>query len=218
MSFIFFILMCISICFLIYFTYNLNKKLRVKTKLITSFFFILTGLAGYFSSHGNFYYFLFIIFALVFSFIGDFFLALKNNNLFFLLGISSFSIAHICFSLAFITISSFKISYLLLAIIISLIVTFLLNSIKGFNFNNMYFFANIYAFLLVFMTLNATSFIVNLSLFSILAFFASLLFLLSDILLSFIYFYSSPPKYLSLINMITYYIAQGLFALTILYK
>lgn len=215
MPFVFFTLMCISLCFLIYFTYNSHRKMRIKAKLVTSALFILIGLAGYFNSSNIFS--LLIIIALIFSFFGDLFLALKHKTLYFILGLISFSIAHIIFSLAFISISGFRPILLILSAIIGLIGVYLLNSIKDFSFKGLLFPSSIYAILLIFMTLNSIMLLETISVFSLLTFIGAVLFLISDIILSFIYFYKTPPKALSFFNMISYYIGQGLIALGVFY-
>lgn len=216
MPFIFFTLMCISLCFLIYFTYNSHRKMRIKAKLITSTLFILIGLAGYFSSPSVFSSL--IIVALIFSFFGDFFLALKHKTIYFILGLTSFAIAHIIFSLAFISICGFKAVLLALSFIIGIIGIYLLNSIKDFDFKNLLIPSSIYSVLLIFMTLNGLMLLKTINLFSVLTFIGAVLFLISDIILSFIYFYKNPPKSLSFFNMFSYYIGQGLIALAVLYS
>ncbi len=50
-----------------------------------------------------------------------------------------------------------------------------------------------------------------------LIFIGAMLFFISDIILSFIYFYKKPAKPLVALNLITYYIGQGLIALSVLY-
>lgn len=100
LALIFFILMLISLGFLIYFNYHPHGYRMPIIKTITSLLFIAVCVCGYKSSHSNLQYFTFILLALIISLVGDVFLAFNNSqsdeiSKMFVYGLISFSIAHI---------------------------------------------------------------------------------------------------------------------------
>ena len=105
LSLTFFIFMLISLGFLIYFNYHPHGYKMPIVKTITSLLFIAICVSSYKILYFNTQYFIFILFALITSLIGDVFLAFNTNeedevSKMFVYGLISFSIAHIFFSLA----------------------------------------------------------------------------------------------------------------------
>ena len=87
-----------------------NKKLFPKlnglqTKMLCAFMYILVGLGAIFSLTGDIKYSLFLFCALIFGFLGDFFLSWRNEK-YFLFGVLFFGIGHIIYILTFILIGS----------------------------------------------------------------------------------------------------------------
>lgn len=219
------ILFFISLFTLIYFTYKPKKNYAFIFKTITSILFISAGLISYIKSTGDYYYFALLIIGLFFSLFGDMFLALKVNhddgslNKYFLYGLVSFSLTHVLYVLAFSHLGSFNILDLIVALILAFIAISILKSNKNIDFKDMFLPASMYAFIICLMTFESIKLLLlfNLNMATCLLLIGALLFILSDIVLSFILFNSNPKKFLSAINLITYYIGQVLIASTLLF-
>lgn len=224
LSYIIFILMIFSLCFLIYAKYNALLTPSIILKFITSLLFIIICISSYLTHRGSILYFICIFTALFFSLIGDIFLAFPINisrgtNINFKRGLISFSFAHVFFAIGFITLISPSSKTILMFLIFLSAQLIILKSIKGFNFNGMLVFVIIYLSIISFM-LSTSLFTLNLitkNYGSIFVASGTILFFISDIILSFIYFYKKSPKQLIPLNLITYYIGQGLIALSLLY-
>lgn len=220
------ILFFLSLSMLIKFTYNPKKIYNFIFKTITSILFISTALISYIKSpEGDYYYFFFLIVGLFFSLIGDMLLALKLNhvdgslNKYFLYGLVSFSLTHVMYILAFTHLGSFSVFDLLVALVIAFVIIKLLNNNKNLDFKDMFLPVSIYSFVICLMTFESVKlvFLFNLNYGIYLLLFGTLLFILSDLILCFILFNSHSPKYLSAINLITYYTGQFLIASTLLF-
>ena len=224
LPYIMFGLMILSLCILLYYTYNPNGNMYTIVKTCTSILFIATCISSYFSSTSNPKYFLLILIALVFSLFGDVFLAFydKSNpemKNFFVLGVISFAIAHIFFSFGFIVLCPFEMKSLLIFIILSIASLCFLKIFKGFDFKGMFNLVAAYDVIICFMVTNALSLFKLLEVNfkgTILIIIGAALFFISDLILSFIYFTKKHPKCLSGFNLSTYYIGQGLIALSLI--
>ncbi len=87
-----------------------NKKLfpdlnGIQTKMLCAFMYILVGIAAMLNARGDVKYSLFLFGALIFGFLGDFFLSWKNEK-YFLFGVLFFAIGHIIYITAFIFIGN----------------------------------------------------------------------------------------------------------------
>lgn len=223
LSLIFFIFMLISLGFLIYFNYHPHGYKMPIVKTITSLLFIAICVSSYKILYFNTQYFIFILFALITSLIGDIFLAFNTNgddevSKMFVYGLISFSIAHIFFSLAFATLTPVLIWHVLLFILISIISILFLNLIKGFDFNGAYKLVVTYSIIISFMVtraLSLTPLIHENFLNTILIIIGACLFFLSDLILCFIYFHKKSPSYMTALNLLCYYVGQGLIALSL---
>lgn len=219
------ILFFLSLFSLIYFTYNSKKNYAFIFKTTTSILFIFTAVISYIKSPGDYYYFILLIIGLFFSLFGDMFLALKVNhndgslNKYFLYGLVSFSITHVMYVLAFTHLGSFNILDLLVALALAFITITILKSNKNIDFKNMILPASIYSFIICLMTFESIKLVFELK-FDIgtyLLLIGALLFILSDLVLCFILFNKHAKKYLSAINLITYYTGQFIIASTLLF-
>ncbi|MEG1256839.1 lysoplasmalogenase [Clostridium sp.] len=226
LPFIFFTLMLISLGLLIHFSNNPKGHLKHIFKTTTSILFILISISSYAISHENFNYFIFILLALIMSLSGDVFLAFTNGNISstnkpFIFGVGSFSIAHIFFSIAFIVLVPISTSHMLLFLVLSIISIIVLKSVKGFSFKGTFPLVAAYSIIISFMVSRAFAilplFETN-NLGTILIAVGTTLFFLSDLILSFVYFYKKCPPYMSTLNLLTYYIGQGLIALSLITK
>lgn len=219
------ILFFLSLFSLIYFTYNPKKNYAFVSKTTTSILFIFTAVISYMKSPGDYYYFILLIIGLFFSLFGDMFLALKVNhndgslNKYFLYGLVSFSITHVMYVLAFTHLGSFNILDLLVAFALAFIAMTLLKSNKNIDFKNMLLPASIYSFIICLMTFESIKlvFLLKFDIGTYLLLIGALLFILSDLVLCFILFNKYSKKYLSAINLITYYMGQFIIASTLLF-
>ncbi len=223
LSLTFFIFMLISLGFLIYFNYHPHGYKMPIVKTITSLLFIAICVSSYKILYFNTQYFIFILFALITSLIGDVSLAFNTNkddevSKMFVYGLISFSIAHIFFSLAFATFTPVLIWHVLLFILISIISILFLNLIKGFDFKGAYKLVVTYSIIISFMVtraLSLTPLIHENFLSTILIIIGACLFFLSDLILCFIYFHKKSPSYMTALNLLCYYVGQGLIALSL---
>lgn len=218
------ILMLVSLLFLIYTKYTKFTTASIILKTTTSLLFISICISSEILHEGNSPYFFFILIALTLSLIGDVFLAFPINisyghNKYFKRGLISFTFAHVFFSVAFISLTGFTFKDILLFLILSLILFIILKYLKGFNYNGMLPFVILYCSVISFMVSKALSIIniINFNSGALLIVIGAAFFFISDIILSFIYFYEKPIKPLTALNLITYYIGQGLIALSLLY-
>ncbi len=108
-----------------------NKKLFPKldglqTKMLCAFMYILTGIAALINFTGDMKYSLFLFGALIFGFLGDFFLSWRNEK-YFLFGVLFFGIGHIIYSFIFIFIGNSALrDYFYIPLIITAILVLLL--------------------------------------------------------------------------------------------
>lgn len=219
------ILFFISLFTLIYFIYKSKKNYAFIFKTITSILFISTGIICHMKSQGDNYYFLLIIIGLIFSLFGDMFLALKINhkdgslNKYFLYGVVSFSLTHVMYIIAFVHLGFFNIIELIVALVLAFVAISVLKSNKNIDFKNMLIPASIYSFIICLMTFESIKlvFLLKFDMGTCLLLVGALLFIFSDIVLSFILFDKHHKKYLSAINLITYYTGQFLIASTLLF-
>ena len=190
-------LICLSI--LIYSTFKSDYKFRLIAKIFTSLCFLLVSLFSYLSNPINPKYFFLIFIGLIFSFIGDVLLGIntKNHNIktnLFLSGGFAFSITHIFYSICFITLVGIHIRDFIYAIFISFILLSTLICNKKLTINKYHLPGIIYCLII-----------------------GATLFVISDYLLSLFLLNKNCPKFISRLNLITYYLGQILIALSILY-
>ncbi|MEG2786362.1 MAG: lysoplasmalogenase [Romboutsia sp.] len=219
------LLMLLSLGVLLYFTYKPYKNFRGIFKIITSLLFISIAVSGYVESNNNFNYFIFIFISLVFSLLGDVFLIFEKGDTSsmskaFVYGLLSFSIAHIFFSIGFIYLSYFSIYNILFTLLLSILLLVVLKSIKSFDFKGAFFYVAFYSIVISFMFIQSLTlyyYISSSNPCTILITIGALLFVLSDLILAFDYFHINCPKFMPVINLLVYYIAQLLLALSVLY-
>lgn len=218
------LLMFVFLICLLYFTYKPYRNYRGIFKTVTSILFVFISISGYVENNTNFTYFIFILLGLILSLFGDIFLisAKENENSMsknFIYGLLSFSFTHIFFSIGFISINGFNIYTIIFTILLSSISVFILKSINGLDFKGMFKYVAFYAIVISFMFAQSLNlYFINKSNFNILIVaIGALLFVLSDLILAFDYFYKKPPKFLGVLNLLVYYTAQALIALSVFY-
>lgn len=156
----------------------------------------------------------------VFCFIGDFVLGLYNNTKeqkYFLVGLFSFLLGHIAFILAYTKIQDFMIIDIVFPII-AIVITYLLSNLKNMHCNKMTPLVCVYSF---FVSLLFSKSIHILLIFKTTQFIflavGSSLFLISDILILFLYFYQKHSPAVAILNLATYYYGIFFIALSLLF-
>lgn len=148
-----------------------------------------------------------ILSALFFSFWGD--VLLLFDNRFFVFGLGSFLIAHLCYiKEVFKYVNKIKLKSLLIICIPFIIYLFFLFSLILENINNIKIPVIIYAIVIsVFGVVSSMNYYQNKNFYSFLLLVGALLFIISDSLIAVNKFYNSNESY-SLLIMITYILAQ----------
>jgi len=197
-------------------------------KIFSSLCFVLCAVfAIKVSSSNNFN--LLILIGLVFGLVGDILLDLKimypeDGNKYFVAGTYSFAVGHFFYFISALlynsAISPKNLLWCVLAsvgIAIVLTIAIILISKKlGLDFGKMLYVVISYCFILTFMV----AYTIAIAIFNpIYWIFASgmILFLISDMILSMQYFGGKTAKYLIYLNHITYYLAQAMLAISILF-
>ena len=190
--------------------------LNIVFKSIASLFFIVTPILAYKKNPQNRKFFILALTGFVFSFWGDFFLALTTGWSFYA-GLLSFAMAQVFFSIAFTCVVKINLTDGILFAIITALTIAIQNVIKGFSFDGKYPFIVLYTFVISFMLVKAISFvrIKNGNTRAIAMVVVSMvLFFISDYVLMFYMFYDNAPKILSYINLCFYYSGQAIFGLS----
>ncbi|MDR2900278.1 MAG: lysoplasmalogenase [Treponema sp.] len=180
-----------------------KEKLRKVSKM-----FLMPFLLAYFiAARGSVY--LPVLFALIFAFLGDYFLLEPQKRIRFQLGLASFLIGHLCYIPAFIShtasfhIPVFIISYIIAAAI-GIFIFKKLNPVK-----NMIIPVMAYMIIILNMSVFALQMMLsNLMSWSVMVFIGSVLFICSDTILAFVTFHTMPKRGNFLV-MIFYITAQA---------
>ena len=196
---------------------------RVAVKTLTSILFLGTGIiATKESGNKASPYAKLMITGLILGLGGDVFLGLDYiTPLCFVIGLILFALGHVFYLIAFFRITKFN-WYNLIPTLIVMPTFFLLKSIPGLlAFNGLFLAVAIYGFILTFMvgkSLSLQSWDKNKSRFVKLTITGSILFAVSDIILLFILFMPAAKSLanpLTVLNLSTYYMGQGLLALSL---
>ena len=167
---------------------------------------------------------LFILLGLSSGFMGDLVLALRplqsreKDKTVIIYGIISFSLGHVFYLLALFSISNFGIFSVVLGLVMTLIMI-IMSKVLGFEMGIAKVPSFMYAFL-IFMMVGQTLLLGNqqsYGTFSLLFIAGAVLFAMSDLILSPIYFKQMNQKWMIAMNLITYYGAQILIAASVFY-
>lgn len=219
--FITIIFMMVSLFNLILFRIKDMLILAGAFKILTSLLFLLLALQSYKLSrnHHNKHFFYNIMTGLVFSFFGDTLLIFNDNQLLFILGIISFAITHIFYIIAFCKLSKLSLRDILTFFIIAVpSVSFIILK-KNLSFGIMLPFVTAYAIIISFMLAKSFSLKTkhNTEITSVsrtLIPIGAVMFYISDFILLFVVFHSSPHYLLSPLNLLAYYVGQALIAIS----
>lgn len=212
MYLIFEVLMLISLGGLVFVFQNDLGGWTILLKSLASLFFVLAGICGYIKNKENKKVSQTMMIALVFSMAGDILLALdKNEGVLFILGVVSFALAHIMFSISYCRVSAVKKTDFI-GMFLVFGAEMLILCLGNFDFQGLFPVLTAYAFIISFMVVKA------LSLWNqrqgreravYLIMIGGVFFLLSDVLLLFWLFGIGTPKEVQSVNWIFYYFAQG---------
>lgn len=198
--------------------------MKLYTKATTSLLFVVLCIFSYLYSKGDIIYFSLLLAGLLCSLLGDVFLGIQSKdkrplNKMFLLGLISFSFTHVFYISSFNYIYPLNIKDILFSLFMILIIIAFLISRKNFNFQGFFIPTCIYSILisLMFCKCISTSLLLGKSIVSLLLILGSTSFVVSDIILAFIVFDGKYTKYISILNLTTYYVGQFLIALTVIF-
>ncbi len=220
MNIILFILMLISAATFITVGWLKLAIASIVFKTLSSLFFIATAVFSYKKNPSNTKFFAVMLSGLIFSFGGDVFLSLDSIVAkFFEIGLVSFGIGHIMYSIGYCSITkiSKKDIFIFLGFFIPTLLTILLGN---FDFKGMKIMVIFYTVIISFMAGKSLS---MLKFYSIskkpvfLMVLGSVLFFISDWVIMFSLFYPNSSPILRVVNLTLYYLGQGLLALSFAY-
>lgn len=193
------------------------KKFHVQAKTATSIGFIaIATVSGIVSRNMEFFKPMMIAFT--FCLAGDVLLALmnhKNNMKYFILGLLSFLVGHIIFGVALNVLAPFSIKELIIPICFVAVAFFLLK-IQYMEVGKMKVYVLVYSFFVAFLFSKGISvLLLGLTTSNIVIFLGATLFLISDAILLFVLFYQKKYYTPVFFNLLTYYLAQYLLAISI---
>lgn len=205
------------LCILAISTYLYPKaKMNIFFKSLTSLGFILISGLGFIQDPSVSSPFFFLFIGLILCALGDVSLALSHNrplkyNLPAVCGIIFFSLAHLSFITCFIPLGlTIPMTYFLAPMLLACLFLLLLLE-DPFDFGTSRFLIPVYTFIISTMLLTSvftsTTFIII----------GAILFVVSDIVLCFVYFFGDRYPSLRPLNYLFYYIGQLLLALVIFY-
>lgn len=218
----------ISTLIFIYVESKRNKPLFAWVlKALASFGFILVFVIGFYHRLNDSIPLeigLFILLGLICGLLGDLVLALRplqpkeKDKTIIVYGIMFFSLGHIFYLISLISYKEFGSLALILGIIM-LTVILAMSKILGFEMGKARIPTFIYTFLIFMMVGEAiyVGHLDNYSTFSTYLIFGAILFAISDLILSPIYYKGDNRAFLVISNLLTYYAAQILIALSIYY-
>lgn len=218
-----FILMLLSLIVLLYSRYMKYQILILLFKTITSALFLCIPLSAQKGKSIRDFclYYKLIYIGLIFSFLGDIFLALKlPGNIDFLLGVFFFACTHLCFTIAFFQYGSLSFRDIIIGCALCSSLMYLTFQTNLFHLNGLEPVVFIYGVLISFMaskSLTLLSVRKESPKFAYTTILSTYLFLVSDVILLFPLFGGEQYDYLSNVNNIIYYIGQGIMGLTFLW-
>lgn len=208
-SYFFFLTLLIRVTFL-----N-RKKYRFTLKIITCTHFLGLGIYSALTKDIHLLDY-FLILGLIFSFIGDVFLGLKDKiKIGFILGVSSFSIAQLYY-LLFLQINNFNYIPFILSIGFMFLFWRYVTDNQKIEFPSKVYFLFVYIFLLSSSSFSSIFYFINNSTeINLILMTGFVLFFISDITLFHVYFLKKKIDYLKIVYLIFYHIAQILIAIYI---
>ena len=215
-----YVLFIIMICFLFFTIYSFifaSIYMVIFFKTCASICFVLMAFFSYKRHPKDSIFFKSIFCGLIFCLFGDILITMSYIPVFFLLGIICFFICHLLFINGFCRKVPFNHKDILLFFIIYIPFTLFISINKYFSFNGYYFLVLIYSMVLTLMLSKSFSLITleihnKSAIYSLII--STLMFSSSDFMLLFSLFSPCSFKILMLLNLFTYYIGQGILALS----
>ena len=212
--------------FFIYKSYTGTAKERLFSKGIASFLFLLTAIFGYLTptkGENVSAYAVLLLCGLIFGLIGDVLLEMQavypeKKKTFFISGLVSFLLGHIFYIILLMRLTRITSWHLIVSILVFLLVLYLqkvTRSDPGAMLLPVRAYAAIISLMLGFA---AGAYIADSTKLTLILLIAAILFLISDLLLAYIQFGPKEVKALRACNLSCYYVAQVLFALTMLIR
>jgi len=222
MSIIPFSTMFLSLVLLIFFRLAHSAYWVLFFKTITTLCCLTTAIcASKEASNKNKTYTLFILLAFIGCTLGDITLAIPQGGIFFIVGVVSFSLAHISYICAFFTFGPIKKSNVILAFVAATIALTTVNFFPNFCFGSLIPAINAYCIIISIMVGKSISILIHkelnkklvtLTLFGVFAFYVS------DYILLFALFLPDKPLSLQIANDIVYFTAQAIIGLSLKYQ
>lgn len=196
------------------------KKYRIYIKLLTSLGFLVIATLSAIEGDNRKLYVIMML-AFIFCFVGDGLLAItddKDNKKYLVAGMISFLLAHLSFIIAFQRFAGISIYEFIIPILV-LILTERLTHLKDMQVGNMYGYVLVYSFVVSFLFSKsiAVLYTVGLTSGTLLVVMGAGLFLLSDGIIMFLYFYKRKYKMIRFFNLLTYYAATYFLACSLKY-
>ena len=220
-----------SIVFCVLFCWFRTKEANTYSLILKIFASVCFVLSGIFAivSNKDLAFSLFIVIGLIFGLIGDILLDLKimytqDDEQYFNAGTISFMIGHVFYFMSVINFNMLKVKQIFpwnliisigVATLITLVVMLLSKPLK-INFGKSLIVSTIYCFILSLMVCFTVSIAIYNPIFWIFAC-GMFMFFVSDLVLSMQYFGDKSNKVLIYVNHISYYVAQTLIAISILF-
>lgn len=214
----------VIISIFIYINLKITPKQRTITKAIASLSFLAVGITSFIYGTGDKTYGYILLLGLTLGVVGDIGLGLKRvfkktAHICFILGTIAFLLGHVAYISLFVMMAPVTLGDVLMAAALAL--GFIVVGNKAhINYRYMRPIAYMYMATIAFMVIKAISLLplCGMTTSNIMVALGAVLFVISDMILAFLYFGDKKQTYLKTINLITYYSGQLLIALSILYK
>lgn len=214
----------VIISIFIYINLKITPKQRTITKAIASLSFLAVGITSFIYGTGDKTYGYILLLGLTLGVVGDIGLGLKRvfkktAHICFILGTIAFLLGHVAYISLFVMMAPVTLGDVLMAAALAL--GFIVVGNKAhINYRYMRPIAYMYMATIAFMVIKAISLLplCGMTTSNIMVALGAVLFVISDMILAFLYFGDKNQTYLKTINLITYYSGQLLIALSILYK
>ncbi|WP_099335615.1 lysoplasmalogenase [Clostridium cadaveris] len=214
----------VIISIFIYINLKITPKQRTITKAIASLSFLVVGIISFIYVNDDKMYGYMILLGLTLGVMGDIGLGLKRvykktAHICFILGTIAFLFGHVAYISLFVMMAPVTVGDVLMAAALAL--GFMIIGNKAhINYRYMRPIAHMYMATIAFMVIKAVSLLhlCGMTTSNIMVALGAVLFVISDMILAFLYFGDKKQTCLKTINLITYYSGQLLIALSILYK
>ena len=214
----------LSMFIYMYFYFKSTGKMIFILKTTTSMLFLITGLVAYLNNENPGLIGVFLLLGLFFGMLGDIglgyrYLRPRRKYQAIVIGLGMFFVGHTFYSSALLSLYDQKLLWLFLLTIFIAGLFIYITKITNISFGRIQYIVYLYMLISSFvLSIALLNFINNQSFLFSIMFFGSLLFVLSDLILCYIYFKKISHKtmrVIKIINILVYYIGQIFFALSL---